>query len=156
MKLKSWIFAVFFVGIFWIGIPFLLIILNDLLNFASFQNLALKIIGICLMLLDAMIFFYCSSLFSRFGKGNPIITEGVPKNLVKNELYTKTRNPIYIGHILGILGIASFFGRMLLFAYAAFIAVGIHLVVVFIEEPFLKKTFGKEYDKYVKMVRRWV
>jgi len=33
---------------------------------------------------------------------------------------------------------------------------GIHLFVVFYEEPTLRGKFGKDYEKYCRNVRRWL
>jgi protein-S-isoprenylcysteine O-methyltransferase Ste14 len=35
------------------------------------------------------------------------------------------------------------------------VALGVHLFVVFYEEPTLRKKFGTEYEKYSRNVRRW-
>jgi protein-S-isoprenylcysteine O-methyltransferase Ste14 len=40
-------------------------------------------------------------------------------------------------------------------ASVAAVALGIHLFVVFYEEPTLRKTFGANYIEYCQNVRRW-
>jgi len=40
-------------------------------------------------------------------------------------------------------------------AAVAAVALGVHLFVVFYEEPTLRKKFGAEYEEYRQNVRRW-
>ena len=49
------------------------------------------------------------------------------------------------------------FGRasMPLIIAVAAVAIGIHLFVVFYEEPKLRKKFGADYENYCRNVRRW-
>jgi len=35
------------------------------------------------------------------------------------------------------------------------VALGIHLFVMFYEEPTLRRKFGADYDEYCRNVRRW-
>jgi protein-S-isoprenylcysteine O-methyltransferase Ste14 len=35
------------------------------------------------------------------------------------------------------------------------VAIGVHLFVVFYEEPTLRKKFGNDYEEYCRNVRRW-
>ena len=37
----------------------------------------------------------------------------------------------------------------------AAVALGVHLFVVFYEEPTLRKKFGADYEAYCRNVRRW-
>jgi protein-S-isoprenylcysteine O-methyltransferase Ste14 len=36
------------------------------------------------------------------------------------------------------------------------VASGVHLFVVFYEEPVLRKKFGADYEEYCRNVRRWL
>jgi len=40
--------------------------------------------------------------------------------------------------------------------YTSFAFVGFHFLVIAIEEPILKNTFGADYDEYRRNVPRWI
>jgi protein-S-isoprenylcysteine O-methyltransferase Ste14 len=71
-------------------------------------------------------------------------------------LYRYTRNPMYLGVILIILGWASLFAEWQLLIYALGVGIVIHLFVVLYEEPRLQKLFGEDYTSYRRSVRRWL
>jgi protein-S-isoprenylcysteine O-methyltransferase Ste14 len=93
--------------------------------------------------------------FASFGRGTPLPIDA-PKKLVVRGMYRYTRNPMYSGVILVILGWASVFALGWLFVYALGVGVVFHLFVVMYEEPRLKQLFGEEYETYRAGVGRWV
>jgi protein-S-isoprenylcysteine O-methyltransferase Ste14 len=78
-----------------------------------------------------------------------------PVKIVQVGLYRHIRNPMYVGNLLIILGLALRFGSPLLGAYMVFLALMFHTNLVFIEEPRLSRRFNKEWDQYVTEVPRW-
>jgi protein-S-isoprenylcysteine O-methyltransferase Ste14 len=70
--------------------------------------------------------------------------------------YKCVRNPQYLGVIFVALGEALLSGRIILFGYSIFLAMGYHLFVRFYEEPTLRRTFGEEYVRYCAAVSRWL
>jgi len=64
---------------------------------------------------------------------------------------------MYLGFAAGWIGLWTIFGhpnRALIAAVAA-VALGVHLFVVFYEEPTLRGKFGDDYEEYCRNVRRW-
>ena len=102
----------------------------------------------------AAIYGWCVWDFASFGRGTPAPVDA-PKRLVARGLYRYTRNPMYVGVLLVILGWVILFQAVVLVFYAAFVGLGFHLVVVFYEERQLHRTFGDEYDAYRNRVGRW-
>jgi len=80
-----------------------------------------------------------------------------PQRLVVVGFYRYMRNPMYVGFITGWLGLWIVFGHanLGLIAAAAALVLGIHLFVVFYEEPTVRGKFGKDYEEYCQNVRRW-
>ena len=78
-----------------------------------------------------------------------------PKKLVTVGLYRFVRNPIYIGVVGYVLGWSLIAGSRRMAVYAAVLAVGFHLRVVFYEEPTLARLFGNEWYRYRANVNRW-
>jgi protein-S-isoprenylcysteine O-methyltransferase Ste14 len=81
-----------------------------------------------------------------------------PQRLVVVGFYRYVRNPMYVGFITGWLGLWIVFGHanLGLIAAVAALMLGIHLFVVFYEEPTLRGKFGKDYEEYCRNVRRWL
>ena len=77
-------------------------------------------------------------------------------SLVDRGLYRFTRNPMYLGMGLLVLGVALAFSSLAgaLLALAA-LAI-IDRAVVTREEAYLTRRFGADYIAYAKRVRRWL
>jgi protein-S-isoprenylcysteine O-methyltransferase Ste14 len=81
-----------------------------------------------------------------------------PQRLVVVGFYRYVRNPMYVGFAAGWIGLWTVFGRASLTAIveAVAVALGVHLFVVFYEEPTLRGKFGEAYEEYRRNVRRWL
>ena len=80
-----------------------------------------------------------------------------PQRLVVVGFYRYVRNPMYVGFAIGWFGLWIVFGHanLGLMAAVAALALGMHLFVIFYEEPTLRGKFGKDYGEYCCNVRRW-
>jgi protein-S-isoprenylcysteine O-methyltransferase Ste14 len=80
-----------------------------------------------------------------------------PQRLVAAGFYRYVRNPMYVGFAVGWIGLWVVFGHANLAAIggALAVAMGVHLFVVFYEEPTLRKKFGDGYIEYCRNVDRW-
>jgi protein-S-isoprenylcysteine O-methyltransferase Ste14 len=80
-----------------------------------------------------------------------------PQRLVAVGFYRYVRNPMYMGFATGWIGLWIIFGHAHPAAIAAAVAValGIHLFVLFYEEPTLRVKFGADYEEYCRNVNRW-
>jgi len=94
--------------------------------------------------------------FGWTGHGTPAPV-APPSRLVVTGFYRHVRNPMYLGFALGWVGLWIVFGHANLAAIASVAAVGlgVHLFVVFYEEPTLRKNFGANYERYCRNVSRW-
>ncbi len=81
--------------------------------------------------------------FGWTGRGTPVPV-APPQRLVVVGFYRYVRNPMYVGFAAGWIGLWIVFGHADpgLIAAVAAVALGIHLFVVFYEEPTLRKKFG--------------
>ncbi len=155
MKLSSAIFATL-TGLSLLAIfPFLAALLNIYLGLPVVHSQILKHAGFVLLASGILGVAYCAALFSRFGKGTPIPV-APPKKLVIAGIYKYTRNPIYIAYAMIFLSEFLILGYSLLLAYFFISLLLLQLHVVYVEEPALKKRFGKSYAKYLKEVPRWI
>lgn len=79
-----------------------------------------------------------------------------PPKLVTQGLYGVSRNPMYVGVLLAVLGQAVLFASPQVALYWAMLGLCFHLVVVLLEEPHLRKGRGASYDDYCRQVPRWL
>lgn len=88
----------------------------------------------------------------RGGRNKKVYATG----LVTDGLFHDCRNPLYIGNILMLLGVA-FLSNSLVFILIAVPFFGfIYQAIVLAEENYLKTKFGKAYEAYCKNVNRWI
>jgi protein-S-isoprenylcysteine O-methyltransferase Ste14 len=94
--------------------------------------------------------------FGWTGRGTPA-PMAPPQRLVAVGFYRYVRNPMYLGFAIGWIGLWIVFGRAEPAVIAAVVAVaaGVHLFVVFYEEPTLRAKFGADYEEYCRNVSRW-
>jgi protein-S-isoprenylcysteine O-methyltransferase Ste14 len=94
--------------------------------------------------------------FGSTGRGTPAPI-APPRRLVVAGFYRYVRNPMYVGFAAGWTGLWVVFGQAnpRVIAAVAAVALGVHLFVVFYEEPTLRNKFGAEYEDYRRNVRRW-
>ena len=88
-------------------------------------------------------------------------SSNVPTNLpsttiVESGPYRFTRNPIYLGMLLGLIGLAIAFDNLWLLMMLVPFALVIRYGVVAREEAYLERKFGDVYRAYLSRVRRWL
>jgi len=94
--------------------------------------------------------------FGWTGHGTPAPI-APPQRLVVVGFYRYVRNPMYLGFAAGWIGLWTVFGHPnpAMIAAVAAVALGVHLFVMFYEEPTLRGKFGADYEQYCSNVRRW-
>lgn len=105
--------------------------------------------------IGAAIYLWCAWDFATAGRGTPAVFDP-PKELVVRGLYRFTRNPMYVGILMVLLGEAALFASIKLLVYACCVALLFHFFVVFYEEPTLRMDFGNAYRTYCLFVPRWL
>lgn len=113
----------------------------------SYSGAVLVVLGIAMSAAGA-------GAFKR--AGTPVVPFEPSTALVTQGLYRFTRNPMYLGLVLSLLGAAILLGSLgALLTLPAFVWI---LQTQFIagEERFLEGIFGARYLDYKKRVRRWL
>ena len=86
---------------------------------------------------------------------NPLHPEAATA-LVASGIYRLTRNPMYLGLLLALLGWAVDLANALAFVFpAAYVPLMNHLQII-PEETALAAKFGAEFEVYRSKVRRWL
>ena len=88
------------------------------------------------------------------GGGGPGI-EKPPDRIVTDGAYRYLRNPMYLGHLIFMAGLAITFSSWLALALLVFHAGWFHLRVLRDEER-LESRFGDSYRAYKSRVKRWI
>jgi protein-S-isoprenylcysteine O-methyltransferase Ste14 len=109
--------------------------------------------------LGAMVFVLALALFAwaivtitRAGSNVP--TNMPTTTIVESGPYRFTRNPIYLGMFLGLIGLAILFDNLWLLMMLVPFALVIRYGVVAREEAYLERKFGDVYQRYRSRVRR--
>ncbi|MDI3546276.1 MAG: hypothetical protein PWP68_1693 [Rikenellaceae bacterium] len=71
-------------------------------------------------------------------------------------LFSHSRNPLYLGNVLEILGLAILSNSLIFLVIMFPFFVFIYQSIIIAEEDFLYKKFGQEYLEYKKRVPRWL
>ena len=78
------------------------------------------------------------------------------KHLVTGGIYTRTRNPMYLGMALLLIGVAALFANAWLLLGPIAFALFIQRFQIKPEERVLLEKFGADYQAYQRRVRRWI
>ena len=76
--------------------------------------------------------------------------------LVTDGLFAFSRNPIYLGAVVGLLGIFVVLGSLSPLAVIPPFVTIIRTRFIAVEERMLEAAFGDAYRDYMKRVRRWI
>lgn len=77
-------------------------------------------------------------------------------SFITNDIYALTRNPMYLGMVLIVLGIAVLTGSWAIYAAVSIYALILNHVFCPYEERKLQVQYGDRYANYATRVRRWL
>ena len=75
--------------------------------------------------------------------------------IVRQGIYSHLRNPMYVGGMIGLLGIVLVFGLEWTFVLLVIGSLVLHFGVVLREERYLERKFGEDYRRYKESVPRY-
>lgn len=111
-------------------------------------------LGIFAIVLGIVIALFCTYLFRQ--KNTTIKPFQESSYLVREGLFNYSRNPIYLGMIITLIGVWIALGSLTpLFVIPVFTWL-IQEMFIKEEEKMLEEKFGEEYQEYKAIVRRWV
>ncbi len=111
--------------------------------------------GIILFVLGLFSVLWAGSLFRT--RGTEILPHSpTNKLLMVDGPYRFTRNPMYLGMTLVLLGIAFFVGTLPMFLVPVVFFCIINFVFFPFEEAKMLRQFGEQYSDYKRRVRRWI
>lgn len=113
------------------------------------------VLGLLIFLAGLGVLFHCVYRFTSEGKGT-ISPADPTTRLVVSGFYKYSRNPMYVGVMMILIGETVFIWSISLLIYSLGVFILFHLFILYKEEPRLLKDFGHAYVEYSKKARRWV
>jgi protein-S-isoprenylcysteine O-methyltransferase Ste14 len=117
-------------------------------------DLPARSLGAMVFVLALALFAWAIATITRAGSNVP--TNRPTTTIVQSGPYRFTRNPIYLGMFLGLIGLAIAFDNLWLLMMLVPFALIIRYGVVAREEAYLERKFGDVYRGYRSRVRRWL
>jgi protein-S-isoprenylcysteine O-methyltransferase Ste14 len=111
-------------------------------------------LGIALMLVGVALSMWAGSEFRRAGASYQLRGESSP--LVSSGPFRISRNPMYLGMLLWMLGLAILLGSLTPFVFPILLFLMANFLMVPLEERRLEQAMGKPYLDYRSRVRRWL
>ena len=113
-------------------------------------------LGYVAMALAVVVDLWALGLFRTWGTTfHPLRLEG-NRVLVTDGIYRVTRNPMYLGLLLLLTGLAVRLGSLTPFLVLPFFVEVMNRGQIVHEERFLAAKYGEAYEAYRSRVRRWV
>ncbi len=112
-------------------------------------------VGVALLIVGLAFAMYPSSLFAK-EKTEILPTSETNRVLITYGPYRYTRNPMYLGMLVGLLGIAIWVGTLPLFVAVVLYFCLFNFAFIPFEEAKLQRVFGNQYSAYRSKVRRWL
>jgi protein-S-isoprenylcysteine O-methyltransferase Ste14 len=94
--------------------------------------------------------------FKRSGTSVNPLKPGSTSSLVCSGMYAFTRNPMYLGFLLILVGWSIYLSNVLAFLVVPFFVLYLNRFQIEPEERVLSVRFGQEFVNYRARVRRWL
>lgn len=114
----------------------------------------IRYMGFLVILGGIIIILIAARSFNK--RNTPIRPFKKPENLITEGIYKFSRNPIYLGMVVILIGCGMFLGGLTSFLVIPAFIWAIQTNFIIIEEQLLLNTFGKTYADYLSRVRRWI
>ena len=135
------------------GLMLIFAVLLPALSIAFFASslvaLVLASIGVAFALLGVL----------EFRSAGTTVDPRIPdqsSSLVTNGVYRISRNPMYVGFLLMLVGWGVFLCNIVSFLLLPFFVMYMNRFQITPEERYMLEKFGHEYRQYAAAVRRWV
>ena len=128
--------------------------LGEILPLPFSAPAVLRAVGLAMSLVG---FLLGLAAFLEFRKARTTLDpHGAATELVTSGIYRYTRNPIYLGFLLLVMGLPLYSGLYWGLVLAPLYILLMDRLIIRHEEAYLERTFGHTYNRYTTRVRRWV
>jgi protein-S-isoprenylcysteine O-methyltransferase Ste14 len=131
-----------------------MLMLRFLLPQANIFTAPWNLIGIAPLIMGTAINVVADNIFRRAGTTVRPFEQSM--KLIRTGPYGFSRNPMYLGFVLILLGVAILLG-----SFAPLLVIGLFVLLtdsefIKVEEHMLAEKFGLEWSEYKGKVRRWI
>lgn len=127
---------------------------NEFYPGVRFTSLTGQVIGGVVIVIGLALLVTANGLFTR--AGTDVIPFRDVSALVTTGIYRFTRNPMYLGMLLVLLGCAVTVGAATALIIPPLFAVIVQQRFIRFEEAMLRELFSEEFPAYCERVRRWL
>jgi protein-S-isoprenylcysteine O-methyltransferase Ste14 len=113
----------------------------------SYLGAVLMLLGLALMTWAAMLFRKVGTSFQLQGESSVLVTSGP---------FRFSRNPMYLGMLIWLMGLAVLLGSLVVFVFPFLFFLLANLFIIPLEEKSMEQTLGKQFIEYKQRVRRWL
>lgn len=124
------------------------------LDTSFFHTQTAIIIGIIFIVATVLVNITAIRQFVR--SKNTIVTIKPAHSLQTTGIYSRTRNPMYLGLVLLYTGLAFLTGNWWTLILLPLLVMLVGYFIIRREEKYLERRFGKPYLDYRNKVRRWI
>lgn len=117
------------------------------------ENIYLQDVGAGIMLLSLVLTFIAQAQMSKSWRLG--IDEQTKTELVTKGLFQYSRNPIYLGMVLALLGV-FFIAPTAATCFTLILGYVLMQIQIRLEEEYLTKLHGQQFLDFKKKVRRWI
>jgi protein-S-isoprenylcysteine O-methyltransferase Ste14 len=139
--------------LFYISIA-LMMLLHFLVPLKILLNFPVTLIGIALLIAGAMMAIKEKKRFAKVQTN--IKTFDKPDKLLTDGLYKYSRNPMYLGFVIALLGVWLLLGSLSPLLIVLIFIFITNSVYISFEEKMMGDTFGELYFTYKNKTRRWI
>ena len=155
LLLRMLVYGVAFLGVVLVALPWAFHRIDVYLPAVHVEIGGFRLVGAVLFAVSLALYLAASYVLTWRGKG-AYVEFDPPKELVVTGPYRYVRNPVVtflLGAMLGeAIGLSS---TGILLMVCVFVIL-VHLQISRMEEPLLRKRFGRAYEEYCTHVPRWI
>ena len=115
-----------------------------------------QVVALILAVAGAVISILGVVSFRRAGTTVNPLTPDASSSLVLSGIYSLSRNPMYLGFLIVLLGWAIYISNALAFLFVPAFVLYMNRFQIEPEEHALTSRFGQEFAAYTSRVRRWL
>lgn len=120
------------------------------------EPLAGMLLALGWVLIAAVVAIDVAAMRALSAARTTIMPHRAAEHLVTSGPYSFSRNPIYVGYAMLVIGIGLVTGIAWFVLFAVISSFLIRKLAIEPEERHLEQRFGKKFRDYAKRVRRWV